>query len=154
MFQSSLRSVNCGKRTRSILGSTRRRKALTATVPALLQTNRSPPSQPRPCPVPYDHPRPKIPIHSAKLVLATPFLRPNHASTTRLTATAHSKRIAPSCQTGKASFNAPYRKHRGPTTAAHSRSSHLPRCFRYGPRRSGKVGFSIAVAVHLLPLIG
>jgi len=96
-----------------------RREALTATVPALLQPNRSPPSQALPCAVPHGHPRPTRQIHSFKPVWAAPFFRSNHASTTWIAATAHSKRIALSCQTGKASFNASYRKHRGPTTAAH-----------------------------------
>ena len=41
-----------------------------------------------------------------------------------LAAFPHSKRIALSCQTGEASFNAPYRKHHGPTKRGRPGSFH------------------------------
>ena len=108
-----------------------RREALTTSVPAPLQPSRSPPSQ-LPlcssqlllCSVQHGRAQPTSPIHSSKPVLATPYVHPNYASTTRTAATSHSKRIALSCQTGQASFNAPYRKHRGPSNVAYSPSFH------------------------------
>src|ERR1017187_9556046 len=64
------------------------------------------------------------PIHSSKPILATLPVHPNGGFKPRTASPSHQKRIALSCQTAKASFNAPYRNHRGPTNLAHPGSSH------------------------------
>jgi hypothetical protein len=112
--------------------------ATTRSVRALLQLHTSPPF---PClsrEVCARDLRTSTAVCRGRILFTSPHASPTQLPKTLPAVPAHSKPIALSCQTGQAYFNAPYRNHRGPGKAFTLRIF-LPRCLRYGPRRSRRL---------------